>query len=153
VTIANAHTVSVWVRPTVEDTAIRRYLTIATATDNIVIRNDGAVGAGQGQLHYYIDIGGISRSVRVNFQVVAGQTANFVGTYDGTIMRLYKNGQQVGTFSISGTIATTVNTNYRISSVTEGMIGDFYQTQVYNRVLSADEVQQNFNALRRRYGI
>ena len=152
-TIAGVHTVSVWVQPSIEDTAIRRYLTINTATDAIVIRNDGAVGAGNGQLHYYIDIGGSSQSIRVNNQVVAGQTANFVGTWNGTIMRLYKNGTQIGTFSVSGTLATSVNTNYRIASVTEGMVGDFYQAMVYNRALSAQEVLDNFNAIRGRYGV
>ena len=33
------------------------------------------------------------------------------------------------------------------------MIGKIYAQQVYNRALSAAEVQQNFNALRGRYGI
>jgi hypothetical protein len=153
-TIAGAHTVSCWVQPTIEDTAIRRYLYINTAVDAIVLRNDGVVGAGAGQLHYYIRVGGSFFNVRVNSQVVAGQTANFVGTWDGATMRLYKNGQQVGSLgSVTGTLATSVNTNYRFSTTTEGMVGDFYQAQVYNRALSADEVQQNFNALRRRYGI
>jgi hypothetical protein len=31
--------------------------------------------------------------------------------------------------------------------------GNIYSTQVYNRALSATEVQQNFNALRGRFGI
>jgi hypothetical protein len=152
-TIANQHTVSVWVQPTIVNSSIRRYLTINTALDTIVIRNDGITGPQPGQLHYYVNIGGISRDIRVSNQVVVDQTANFVGTWNGSTMTLYKNGTQVGNLSVSGTLATTVNTNYRISSVTEGMVGNFFQAQVYDRALSAQEVLDNFNAIRGRYGV
>jgi hypothetical protein len=153
ITIANAHTVSVWIQPTVVDSTIRRYFSINTANDTIVIRNDGITGPQPGQLHYYAEIGGIFRNVRVSNQVVVDQTANFVGTWDGSTMRLYKNGSQVGTLSVSGTLTGGTSTNYRISSVTEGMIGNFYQAMVYDRALSAQEVLDNFNAIRGRYGV
>jgi hypothetical protein len=48
---------------------------------------------------------------------------------------------------------SATSTNYRISSVTEGMVGNFFQAMVYNRALSDQEVLDNFNAIRGRYGV
>ena len=85
--------------------------------------------------------------------------ANIVGTYDRTTMRLYKNGVQVQT------LAATSAIDYSGSAAPNLIIGrddpisgryfagNIPSIQIYNRALSATEVQQNFNALRTRYGI
>jgi len=152
ITINGAHTVSVWVNQTIVDGTIRRWLTIGN--DIIAIRNDGI--ASTGQLNYYITLNGtIAGSggiVRVNAQVTAGQTANFVGVWTGAILYCYKNGVLVGSSGATGTFSCS-GQSYRISSDTEPFVGNFYQAQVYNRALSADEILQNFNSLRRRYGL
>ncbi len=78
-----------------------------------------------------------------------------VGTYDGSNMKIYVNGVlkntkaqagALGTNSFSAKIGTYEGTNYNLT----GRIGI---VQIYNRALSADEVSQNFNALRGRFGI
>jgi hypothetical protein len=91
-------------------------------------------------------------SLRVNSQVVANQPVNFVATWNGSTMTLYKNGVSIGSQALSGTLQTTTNWD-AISGTTEPFIGNMYQIQMYNRALSADEILQNFNALRRRYGL
>jgi hypothetical protein len=63
---------------------------------------------------------------------------------------------------LSGTYSTDTN-NYSDTSYHIGgdgpptsiywFQGNIATTQIYNRALSASEVQQNFNALRGRYGI
>ena len=148
--ITGSHTVSVWLNQSVVDATIKRYLTVGTVTENIVLRNDGANSVGQ--LHYYANIAGTLQQVRVNSQVVANQNANFVGTWDGTTLRLYKNGVNIGSTPASGAVTGTA-LNHRISSTTESFLGNFYQMQIYNRALSQDEITSNFNALRNRYGI
>ena len=80
-----------------------------------------------------------------------------VGTYDGNIFKLYINGvQDANTTSISGSI-TSYNTPVQVGRWgTQGsqyLNGKVALAQIYNRALSATEVQQNFNALRGRYGI
>jgi hypothetical protein len=75
--------------------------------------------------------------------------------YDFSTVALYLNGQLLGTSSNFGTmiqpttdtgkIGWEVNSNY--------FSGGIGATQIYNRALTALEVQQNFNALRGRYGI
>jgi hypothetical protein len=78
-------------------------------------------------------------------------------TYQNKIITAYINGISVG---------TKTNTNdpvYNDHTLSLGVwketppnnyfVGNIYTAQVYNRALSASEVQQNFNALRGRYGI
>lgn len=74
----------------------------------------------------------------------------------------YLDGIAVATASLPGSISS--NPNFRIGADTtsavpnnvnlgEELNGRIYQLKVYNRVLTAAEVQQNFNALRGRFGI
>lgn len=78
----------------------------------------------------------------------------FVGSYDGTNMRFYRNGVLTNTVAASGTLGGT-----GISMVVGSFSGAYFSqgqipvVKIYNRTLSADEVSQNFNALRGRYGI
>ena len=76
-------------------------------------------------------------------------------TYDGSAVRIYRNSV------LEGSQATTGTANYtngvRIGFWNNGA-GYHYQGaianfSIYNRALSAAEIQQNFNALRGRYGL
>jgi len=68
---------------------------------------------------------------------------------------LYKNGVQVTTGTLTGSIAA--GPNFRIGVDTGGtgepFSGTIYSQKLYNRVLTAAEVAQNFNAHRGRYGL
>lgn len=77
-------------------------------------------------------------------------------TWDGTTARAYLNGSFVNTISVGaaaiqtspfriGASGTTTPNNYF-----DGNISD---VKVYNRALTESEIQQNFNALRGRYGL
>lgn len=73
----------------------------------------------------------------------------------GTTTNYLKNGTVISTGSSNASIGGS-NSNFRIgtnSNTTEQYNGKIYTTMVYNRGLSDAEVQQNFNALRGRYGI
>jgi hypothetical protein len=84
---------------------------------------------------------------------------NIVATFISGDQRVYINGSQVGSGTVSGTIAT--NTNGMSIGAYGGYTGSrsyFYNgdigvVKVYNTVLSLSDVEQNFNALRGRYGI
>lgn len=80
---------------------------------------------------------------------------NVVGTYDGSNMRIYVNGVLKNTQAQSGTLATNSvsakigtfqGTNYNLT-------GRISNVSIYNRTLTTSEIQQNFNALRGRFGI
>ena len=68
---------------------------------------------------------------------------------------LYKNGIVDGT--ATSTTSIPVGQNFRIGSdvyqIAEQFGGNLYNLKVYNRVLTAAEISQNFNALRSRFSI
>ena len=68
---------------------------------------------------------------------------------------LYKNGVVDGT--ATSTTSISVGQNFRIGSDVNGIAevfgGNLYSLKVYNRALTASEIQQNFHALRGRFGI
>ena len=76
-------------------------------------------------------------------------------TCDATnnLLTVYINGTQAGQVSRTGW-ASTYNTTMTIGgNDLEFMLGNFYSFSHYDRVLTAAEVRQNFEALRGRYGI
>jgi hypothetical protein len=83
----------------------------------------------------------------------------YMGTYtfDNTTLILYLNGIQVGSTTTGGPV--TLNTSRPLQIGVREIQGLGYFngniaiSQLYNRALSAQEVLQNFNALRGRYGI
>lgn len=70
-------------------------------------------------------------------------------------VKLYRDGVLVG----SGTLTSSIpaQQNFRIGTDVNGtgeaMNGDIYSVKVYDRVLTADEINQNFNASRSRFGV
>jgi len=82
-----------------------------------------------------------------------------VGTYTSGARRLYINGTLVNSDAQSGTIATNSGgMSIGVYGGYSGGRGYYYNgnlsiCRVYNRVLTASEIQQNFNALRSRFGI
>jgi hypothetical protein len=78
----------------------------------------------------------------------------FVGTYDGFNMRFYRNGVLTNTVAASGTLGGS-----GINMVVGNFSGAYYSqgqipiVKIYNRTLTNAEVQQNFQALRGRYGL
>ena len=82
---------------------------------------------------------------------------NFCFTLNGSTPKMYFNGVD-STIVITGTnaITPTNSTKYLMSnSPAYGNYtkGDVSQTSIYNRALSAQEVLQNYNALKGRYGL
>jgi len=97
----------------------------------------------------------------LNYGETTGTISNNIFYYvtwnrEGTTNTLYINGQPDGTFSRSDSIASVI---YDIgwattrNKSTAYHQGDIYTTSIYNRSLSADEISQNFNATRHRFGV
>ena len=80
---------------------------------------------------------------------------HMVGTRESGVMKLYLNGALVNSGTRDASIATDID--YRIgadvASINERFTGDIYTLKVYNRALTASEVQSNYQAIRTRYGI
>jgi hypothetical protein len=104
---------------------------------------------------FRITAGGADVSVTDVSTHLLNQWYNVVGTYNGTSMNLYVNSvlkntrSQTGTLasnSITAKIGTFQGTNYNFT-------GRIANVQVYNRTLSNNEIEKNFNSLRNRYGV
>jgi hypothetical protein len=83
-----------------------------------------------------------------------------IGTYDGLNIKIYVNGVLENTVSKTGNISIGPggglflgNTNGGANPYSFYLNGNIYSTQIYNRALSADEVSQNYNALKTRFGL
>lgn len=77
------------------------------------------------------------------------------GIYDGSTVKIYLNGVLDATLSSSIVPGTFTPTMVRIGHHydTRYFGGSIYALSTYNRALTANEVAQNFNAIRGRYGI
>jgi hypothetical protein len=83
---------------------------------------------------------------------------NIIMVGNGSTVTVYKNGSSFQTSTGMSNFPTGDSTRVlnvgRITSYSsETFQGSISVSQIYNRALSADEVSQNFNALRGRYGI
>jgi len=77
-------------------------------------------------------------------------------TYDGTNGRFYLNGSLIYTGSIGSNAATngvSLLSTYAANTAAERFTGRLAVARVYNIQLSADQILQNYNAIRGRYGI
>jgi len=89
------------------------------------------------------------------FSVIFNETAQIAITRNVSQTAWYKNGalgntraNPYGATVVTGTSPILIGTGY-----TTGVIGPLYTVQIYNRALTAAEIEQNFEALRGRYGI
>ena len=92
-------------------------------------------------------------SIDFNNSTTTGIWYHVVGTYDGTTARIYLNGEAVA----SGARTAGENTvPFRIGASPRGanyMNGNISSAKIYNKALTASEIQQNFIATRSRFGI
>ena len=106
--------------------------------------------------------GGSTRTV--SFSPSANIVYHGFGVHNGKIgtMSMYINDNFIGSTTIDqtaggysgGTIGT--QSGQRLGGSGSAAIpfnGNIYNVKIYNRALSAEEIQQNFNALRGRYGL
>ena len=104
--------------------------------------------------------GGVSTS---NNTILRNTVYNAVGIYTGTQLQIYINGILTNSISWSTNpiYPTTGDRSARIGtwnnpsqpSFTRFFNGNIYQASIYNRALSPQEVLQNYNATKSRYGL
>jgi hypothetical protein len=85
-------------------------------------------------------------------KIIDGNWHHIVGTFDTTTLRKYVDGVQTQSTSTGQPYLTTTE-NLEIGRITAYLDGNISNVRLYSRVLSADEITQNFNAQRNRFGI
>ena len=105
---------------------------------------------------------GVTDSGYLGWQTLpSGNVWNMLtGTWNGTTMKLYLNGiKQSNELSYSGGTTGLLRTNGYITvggyfNVSQPWTnGKISNVKIYNRALSDQEIQQNFNAMRGRYNV
>ena len=86
---------------------------------------------------------------------ISSSWVNIVGIFNSPVLRLYLNGNAVGSKTSTVTSVGTTSSSVSIGGTGGGYAfnGNIAQAAIYNRELSALEVFQNFDALRGRFGI
>jgi hypothetical protein len=125
---------------------------VSTGTFNIL------KGATPNTWRSVIRLSGTNTQYTINSDSVATTDwTHIVTTYDGTTQKIFINSvQQTTTNSISGTLNTagTLEVRMGMNTNSSGMLnGNLAVCRIYNKALTASEIQQNFNALRGRFGI
>jgi hypothetical protein len=79
---------------------------------------------------------------------------HWVGTYDGSNVKLYRNGVLENTASYT-TAMTNPNVSFDIGNSKDNYYwdGSIGEVRIYQTSLSATEISQNFNATRGKYGV
>jgi beta-glucanase (GH16 family) len=139
---AAAVTVEAWVRPSAIP-ASGSFATVVTKAESYALQFNGP------RLEFTTMQGGTRRRVQAAAgAVVAGQTYHLVGTFDGTTQRLFVNGTQVASAAFSGPMS--VNSNQVVvgswDTASEFFKGTIDDAAVYNKVLTAAQIANHYNA-------
>lgn len=130
-------TIDAWVKHnSLPPGEIQRYVTLQVG-EKAVLRYDGE--SGPRQLHFFMNIDGVLRHVQVNNVLEVGVFHHVAGTYDGSVMRLYLDGVEVGSLAVSGTVGAA--TSVGLSSDEEALDGLLDEISIYNRTLTPSEIQ------------
>lgn len=113
------------------------------------------VGVSNGKIYVYYN--GLSSPANIDGSISANQITICHVVCDATnnMLYVYINGAMVGSGVSRTNWSTSYNTvfylGYDAGGTNEYMIGNFYEFAHYNRVLSSNEILQNYNALKGRF--
>lgn len=151
-----AQTICMWIRPFSGSNSARRnpYNQAYGGPGTLTYEINGTI------TYYFGTVGGNNWpyvGISSGFTISADELSFIAVTRNQTInqTKWYKNGNLYSTQSAGGFAATANGTNPILIGIgyTSGFLGKIYNCMVYNRALSAQEVEQNFKATRGRFGL
>ena len=155
------YTLEAWVYPTANP-GVNNWTGIFNREANVGLGRDGYnmyFNGSAGTSTYFVTerfCSGVSTGaggVTVDQSLSVNNWNYLVATYDGTTLKLYRNGTLQSSVVSSGSI-TNATTNLTIGKRdTNYFNGKISLAKVYNTAFSTDQITQNFNAIRGRYGI
>ncbi len=141
--ITNELTISTWIKPTQNS----KHATILAKED--YPNNKGYLlhQLSGTNLMFRLYDGTNKYTLKASNSVSTNNWQHIVATYDGTTMKLYKNGTQIASMNGPTTIATTTQPLYigDRTTVDQAFQGTIDETQIYNKALSAGEVEELHN--------
>lgn len=146
-------TLSCWVYPTISN----NYQCLIAKTSAANVRQYGMYLSGNGTGFIYVDMdngSGSPGNMAVSPGWVVNAWNNVIVTADGTTVRVYLGGVQVGSSTNSRDALNTASNVYLGMDVPDnsyGLIGYIDDCKIYNRALSAQEISIYFKSKSRLY--
>ncbi|MHC4430995.1 MAG: LamG domain-containing protein [Planctomycetota bacterium] len=105
--------------------------------DSVVLSLTGEDG-----IHFYVDQGANNNLIVADAGVRTGEWQHIAGTYDGTVMRAFLNGEQIGELAVTGDIIANpiLPTVGGRADTAVSFVGAVDEVKVYGRALTADEI-------------
>ena len=107
--------------------------------------------------HWAVQTSTGARPYNINGSIPRNKWTHLVGTYNGSVSRAYINGIEVWNASLTGTIPSAT---YYIGTYGGTIVDDTHNfngyisvAKIYNRALTAEQVYQNYNASKSRFGL
>jgi fibronectin type 3 domain-containing protein len=135
--------VEAWVRPSIAGGW--RTAVVKEQPGNLVYGMYASTDTGRPSAEVFV--GGATRSIQGPSALPTLVWSHLAATYDGTTLRLYLNGAQVAQLAASGSIATS-SSPVRMGANSiwgENLNGQIDEVRIYNRALSAAEIQNDMN--------
>ena len=123
-------TIEVWVKHNSIGNTIQRYVTVGSEV--AVLRYDGVVFGNAHLLHFYVKkTDGTLYSIYTFTQPVVGEWIHVAGTYDGTDIKIYTNGElKENTSTGAGLYAPSGDVS--LSKATEPLDGSMDEVRIWN---------------------
>jgi hypothetical protein len=136
-----AVTLEAWVYHRTLPAEVQRYVTISPEV--AVIRFDGTIYGDYHSLHFYISkSNGSGYSLRADSILITGEWTHVAGSYDGSNMKLYVNGNLVKSAVTSGALKTS-DGNFSFSSATETLDGKLDEVRLWNVARTAAQIRES----------
>ena len=143
-------TVALWCRP--DAVGVYKKIVTTGTSSNVIQGIYFSIGPSSFNTYFGLKLGGTNRSVVSTTNLSTTEFNYLVGTYNGSTMKVYLNDTLLNSANYSGAIGT--GGDLRISGYWNGnetWDGDVATCQFYNRDLSLEEIQQNYNATKSRF--
>jgi len=149
----NAHTYSAWIYSTNFGASYKWIINNGAASTGTSLITRLVSGAGRVGFFYQGGTAVLSSTATLSLNTWQYVTTVYNGSGSVTF---YINGVFDKTTSVGAATWTAVNSSPRIGTWFNGsypFVGNISNVQIYNRALSASEIQQNYNALKGRFGM
>lgn len=149
-------TLSVWIKYSVVGNSPWRGILTKNNFNDFALAVGGLSAPGRGVIYLVNSNNQTSGNVVTTSRLDNGLWNNLTATYDGSFVRLYVNSIQENSVKLTGIMHNTPNTNVLIGAypgLYQLFLGNISQIQIYNRALTQEEITQNFNATKSKYGL
>ncbi len=143
--LTSGMTLEAWIRPTALGNNWRTVL-LKEQPGNYAYALYASTGTGRPSVNAIT--GGVDRDLRATSSPALNTWTHLAGTYNGSTLTIYLNGVAAGTVAATGNIVTTTGA-LRLGGTAvwpEWFTGQIDEVRVYNRALSAAEIQSDMNA-------